>query len=284
MELKSYLKNALTGAILFLGTITASQARATIVTYPLDLPGFNAEMGNPPIVVNLDSIVPNTDITGNTISGIRFLRGLNSFGPGADLLVVPGSDTVTPSGVFVTQNTNLPIVNTSQYKLSTTYSSNVLSPGGIVLGPGLNNPVENDSMIVEFVDPVAAFGLQLLYQSLDADSYLWYYAYDSSNNLLSSGLIPASSPLPGNAFDPGAPGGEDFWGIVSSENNIRRIEFDEQDDNNIWPDSNIGYAAFRVGYRSPNVIVPEPESTIGLVILGLGSILWKIWAKYTPKS
>jgi hypothetical protein len=136
----------------------------------------------------------------------------------------------------------------------------VLSPGGIVLVPGPysafgrivlapgNDAVEEDSLTLIFTQPVKAFGFDLLYQSLDGFSLVAITIKDSNNNILfGAPYINLNAPdymIPsGQSGD--LSGGSDFWGFVSDNTNIAKIEIVESDDSNGFPDSNIGYDTFR---------------------------------------
>ncbi|MGK3946184.1 hypothetical protein ABK046_48520, partial [Streptomyces caeruleatus] len=74
--------------------------------------------------------------------------------------MVAASSTLTPGGFGGTTNT---ILN----KLPATSGLNVLSPGGLVLGPGSNPSVEGDWLTLEFQAPVTYFGFDHLSQSAD---------------------------------------------------------------------------------------------------------------------
>jgi len=211
--------------------IMASAAYAGVIIYSKNLAGFNAAAGSPPIAIDFDNIAPGSDITGSTICGVTLL------GPGAPLIVVRGADTYTPSGVFSG------VIDINTNKLILTTGENVLSPGGIFLGPGPNNAIENDDLTIEFAEPVSAFGFDHLSQSADGCSYTYITVFDPSNAvLLSTRQIPISPTCTGVG---GHPAGADFWGIVSDTANIKKIVIDENDDNAQYPDASIGFDTFR---------------------------------------
>ena len=158
-------------------------------------------------------------------------------------MIVRGNDTYTPEGFTG-------IINADLNKLYPTSGENILSPGGIVLGPGLDNNIENDDLELIFDIPVIAFGFDHLSQSSDGSPYTYIDVFDISDILLYHELIPCSD-LGGFA----APGGSDFWGIVSNTANIKRIYMSETDNNNHFPDSNTGYDTIRFA-------VPEPASLV----------------------
>jgi hypothetical protein len=279
MKVNNPIRTLIGNGILFVCLSATNSATAAIVRYDNNLNGFNAAVGNPPIVLDFDNIPANPNITGTTLAGIQFLRGDN--GRGADLLVVNGNDTSTPSGFVEEDPPNPPIANPSQYKLIPTTGTNILSPGGTNLAPGEDNAIENDSLTLVFTNPITAFGFDLLSQSLDGDSFTFYRVFDEANTLLSSGKIFVPSNLPNNAFSPGAPSGSSFWGVVSDAVNIKRIEIDETDNNNVWPDSNIGFDTFRLSSNlpAPSVSIPEPGAVFGLGCLGAGALVLRILKK-----
>ena len=212
------------------------------------LAGFNLAAGNPPIAITFDSIATGTDVTGATIAGVTFSSPLS----GAPLLVVDGNATFTPSGFTSTPNLAL-------NKLFPTSGQNVLSPGGLELGPGPNNPLENDDLQLVFNQPVNAFGFDHLSQSADGFGFTSIQVFSPSDSLLFSGSIPISNLDPGFGGDRG---GDDFWGVVASGGDlVGRIVVSEGDGNAAFPDSNIGFDTFRF---TP---VPEPSSLLAISLI-----------------
>jgi hypothetical protein len=236
----------LAGIVTVVALSLVAACEAAVTGFPKNLAGFNAAAGDPPVAIDFDEIVSGTDITGTTISGVTFV------GPGAALIVVRGADTFTPGGFggVLDPNTN---------KLFPTSGENVLSPGGVTLGPGSNPAVEDDDLTLEFAEPVSAFGFDHLSQSSDGYGFTSIQVFDPSNVLLFSGMVPISNI---DGMGGGAAGGADFWGIVSDTANIKRIVIDEGDGNSTYPDCNIGFDTFRY---FPAV---EPKGNIsGLVTL-----------------
>jgi len=230
-------------------------AHSAVTLFAQDLSGFNAAAGNPPVAIDFDSIAPGTDITGTTIDGVTFT------GPGAPLIVVRGADTYTPDGFNG-------VIDASTNKLIPTSGENVLSPGGIVLGPGPDPAIESDDLTLDFATPTSAFGFDHLSQSADGFSFTQISVFDDLDNLLYSGIVPISNV---GGLGGGAPAGDDFWGIASTSANIKRIVVDEMDDNNQYPDSNIGYDTIRIA-RPTTGAVPEPGSAM-LLLTGLTGFL-----------
>jgi hypothetical protein len=284
MTSKHQIRTRIGSGVLFAALTAASGAEAAIVIHERNLNGFNAVAGNSQIVLTFDDLDAGRDITGTTIDNIQFLRGDNNLGTSAPLIIVNGSDTFTLSG-FVEQNTNNPIENFPQYKLLPTTGAKILSPGGTELAPGQNNALENDSLTLVFINPVAGFGFDLLSQSADGDSYVFYKAFDVMDQPLSSGKIQISSALPNQKYSPSAPGGASFWGIVSDTANIKSIEINDLDFNSIWPDSNIGFDTFRFFFDLPvspvsdSVSVPETSAVLGLGCLGAGALVSRVLRK-----
>ena len=209
--------------------LAGATAQAQIQIYAQDLSGFNFAAGNPPISLDFDSIAPDTDITGAHFAGMTLL------GPGAPLIVVRGADTFTPGGFNG-------VIDPATNKLAPTSGQNVLSPGGRVLGPGPNSAVEDDDLTIVFDAPVASFGFDHLSQSADGFSFTGIEVFDDNNNSLYSGAVPISNV---GGIGGGAPGGADFWGVVSQSSNIKRIVINEQDGDGQYPDCNIGFDTFR---------------------------------------
>jgi hypothetical protein len=133
------------------------------------------------------------------------------------------------------------------------------------LGPGANNPVENDDLVLTFQDGLTAFGFDHLSQSADGASFTRISVFNQSNAVLFSGTIPIS-----NLGGGGAPGGADFWGAVATgSDRIARIVIDDQDGDNVFPDANIGFDTFR--FVAPAAAIPEPSSLalLGVSLVGL---------------
>ena len=218
-----------------------SAACAGVVVFSQDLSGFNAAAGDPPIAVDFDSIAAGTDIGGQSIGGATFTA------TGSPLIVVEGADTQT-SGAYsgvLDANTN---------KLFPTSGANVLSPGGGVLSPGPDPAVENDGVNIVFDNPISAFGFDHLSQSADGFSFSNIQVFDAADAPLFSGSIPISNV--GN-LGGGAPGGADFWGIVSDAAVIKRVLITEGDGDASFPDNNIGFDTLRFGIAGP----PPPPPT-----------------------
>jgi len=209
----------------------AADVHAAVTAFPMDLASFNAAAGNPPVVVDFDAIASGTDIGGQTIGGVTFSPSAT----GAPLIVVRASDTMTPAAGFTG------IIDASTNVLPATSGEDILSPGGATLGPGPDDAVENDDLVLTFATPVSAVGFDHLSQSADGFGFSNVTVLDAASNVLFSGSIPISG-LGGG----GAPAGADFWGIISDAKDIARIEVDEGDNNNSFPDCNIGFDTLRV--------------------------------------
>lgn len=211
--------------------VPTTKASPTITAFFEDLASFNAAAGSPPIVVDFDDISPNTDITGLTNGGVTFDVG-NQPAPSAPLIVVRAADTYTPPGFDWSHTDN---------KLYATSGENVLSPGGIELAPGPNPLKENDDLKLSFSTPILAIGFDILYQSLDGDSETAITLLDAADNIL---YHNNNIPIP--RFSMYSPGGTTFVGFVSDSCNIAEIIISEWDENNVNPDSNIGFDTIRI--------------------------------------
>lgn len=226
----------------------AGSAHATITVYQGAgaLTSFNTAAGSPPVVIDFDALSGN--IATSTIAGVTF-----SSPDGNTLEVVTGASTFTPAGFSG-------VIDASTNTLSPTSGANVLSPGGAELAPG-SDIRQRDSLQLDFAAPLSAFGLDVLHQSFDCCTYVNYLVYNSGGLIASGGII-------GGAGGGGAPGGVSFFGVYSSDADITRIVFSESDDNDQYPDANIGYDTFRFAVPSDGA-VPEPASW-ALLITGFG--------------
>jgi hypothetical protein len=220
-------------------------ASAGVVSYLGNgqLGAFNTAAGNPPISIDFDSIAPGTDVSGNTISGVTL-----SSTSGNALLVVDASTTVS-------------FCCGTQYRLFSTSGANVLSPGGTFLagGPDIR---QRDGLQIDFSTPVSAFGIDLLFQSLDGFSLAGATVYgpDRTTVLFSNTFLSIPSQNGGGPY---------FLGFTSDSaaTNIGRIVFNDDDDNSVNPDSNLGYDTLR--FVPPTGAIPEPE-TYAMLLAGLG--------------
>ncbi|MBS0197761.1 MAG: hypothetical protein JSR77_13485 [Planctomycetes bacterium] len=209
-------------------------AHATTTVYARNLPGFLAAAPDSFVAVNFDSVPAGTNIADQMLGGIVFLQT-----GGAAPIVVNAADTVTPAGFA-----GAPHPETN--KLIATTGDRVLSPGGVVLGPGPNPQIEDDDLTLLFSTPVKAFGFDHISQSADGAGFTSIVVRTSSGAVLYSGSIPIS-----NLGGGGAPAGVDFWGIVSSDFNIARVDINEGDSNDQYPDSNIGFDTLRIVTAAP---------------------------------
>jgi hypothetical protein len=202
-----------------------------------DAAGFDA-VSHAPVRTDFDHVRSGTNVDGRQLGGARFSSG---GGDSAAPIVVRAADTFTPPG-FVSP---VPF-DPGDHKLAATSGSMVLSPGGARLGPGLDPPVENDDLVVTFGHPVTAVGFDVLFQSLDCCSYVAIDVRDQSGAVLAH-FDPMPTGQPESA-DFG-PAGSVFVGFTASAPSIASVTIDEYDDNNIFPDANIGYDTFRYTNR-----------------------------------
>ena len=194
---------------------------------------FNAAAVGKQTAITLDDIAPNTDITDSVVSGVRFHR-VSSSPQSAALMVVRGVDTFTPTSF-------IGVVSPAANKLLPTSGENVLSPGGVELGPGPNDVLESDGLVLNFDVPVLAIGFDLLFQSLDCCSFVRLSVFGPSGELLYSNPF-----IELGDGDGGEPAGSIFVGFVAAWSNIARVVIDEFDNDNVFPDANIGYDTFRI--------------------------------------
>lgn len=223
----------------------AAPAHATLSVFEGDLAGFNAAAGNPPITIDFES-QSGQNLAGQTVAGVTFLSPA-----GNSLDVVPAASTVS-------------LIGGPTHSLPATSGTQILSPGGATL-PGGPTLAESDGLRIDFASPVSAFGLDILFESLDGFSLFGYTIYDAPN-----GNVIATNPfiaIPGTCCS-----GSYFLGFVSNapSTNIGSIVFNEDDSNDVNPDANVGYDTFR--FAAPTGGVPEPatwaSSLLGFGILG----------------
>ena len=231
-----------------------------------NLAGFNAAAGLPPVTIDFDNIASGTDISGQTIAGIKFDLG-NQPAPSAPLVVVRGSDTFTPAGFSIAPN---PSTN----KLFATSGENVLSPGGAQLAPGTNPLLENDDLKLTLAQPVSAVGLDILFQSLDCCSFVSVTVLDVNGQVLYTNVMLPTGSAPG-----GVPGGSVFFGFVSPTANIKTVVIDESDATADFPDSNVGIDSVRIGSAIPEAATAILNGTATDDGLPVGSTLVATWTK-----
>jgi hypothetical protein len=226
----------------------AASAQATVATYEgaAGLTAFNAAAGNPGIGISFDNL--SGDISNQTINGVQFV---NSFGNPWD--VVTAASTFTTSGFTG-------VIDPATNTLPATSGHNILSPGGSALVPGPSLGQVDDLELV-FSNDLPAFGLDVLFQSYDLSPGVYILVFDSSAHTIASYL------LNGNGAPGGAPGGSDFFGVTSTAGNIRGLLISDLDNNNIFPDANLGYDTFRFGPSARGV--PEP-GLWALMVAGFG--------------
>ncbi len=234
------------GAVLTVAAVCqAGPAMALTTVFQSDLAGFNTAAGSPPIVINFDGLADNTNLAGQTVLGVTF-----SSPTGNSLPVVSSTQTVGAYSGIIDASTN---------KLFPTSGTKVLSPGGSDLVPG-SALAEQDDLQLVLGTPQEAFGLDILFQSLDCCPFTSFQVFDGANQLLASGQV-----LSPNGSGGGVPGGSVFLGFVSDSANIAKIIISDSDGNNAFPDNNIGFDTVRFGGQTTRV--PEPST---LLMAGLG--------------
>jgi len=151
----------------------------------------------------------------------------------------------------------------------------VLSPGGPELGPGPNPALESDNLTIVFDTPVSCFGFDHLSQSADGYSFTHIAVRDASGKQIYGGSVPISGS------GGGAPGGPDFWGIVSSSADIKTVEITEGDNNNQYPDCNIGFDTFRYFSTTPAAGVNNRDLRHPVVAAAAEWQKFRVWGVVT---
>lgn len=237
---------------------TAKHAKAGLSAFPQDVAGFTAATGSSAVQVDFESSAVGSSVSGQTIGGATFSM------LGADPLVVDAGSTTTVPGY----NKKFSAAN----RLLASSGNHVLSPGGTTLGPGPNPSNEDDSLRIDFVNPVSSFGFDLLSQRADGFGFVNAEVLDANGQQLFAGDIPISALTAGE--DGIIPGGADFWGIVSDSNNIKTVILRETDSDDQNADNNVGYDSFRFA-TSSTAAIPLPAAVAGFPLLAAVAI----WAR-----
>ncbi len=219
----------------------AGNAQAGYIAYQgaTGYANFVSRAGSLPTVINFESTTG--DIANRTIAGVTF-----SSPSGNSLDVLAGAATYTLPDDFA-QGGFTNNLTPQAYKLLPTSGTNVLSPGGALLGPG-PGLAQEDALRFRFAQPQRAFGFDMLYQSLDANTRATYEAYDDLGRLAFYGPLVACQGCGNNpAALNGAPGGSNFFGLVAIDTArpIQEVIVRDNDPDRINPDANLGYDTFR---------------------------------------
>ena len=228
--------------------LAADVAPAALTPFVQDPAGFAAATDNAAVTAGFDDVATGTDIGGQSFGGATFTA------PGAPLIVVDAATTATV-GTF-----ELPYNETT--RLTATSGANVLSPGGGELPPGPDPATENDDLRIDFAAPVRFFGFDHLAQRLDGQGFTRVAVINAAGDTVLDEVIQISSV---DADENGIiAGGIDFWGIVSDDDDIAAIVFNEVDEDANGPDSNVGYDSFRFGVLDDGTEPPPPPTAIPL--------------------
>jgi hypothetical protein len=215
-----------------------------------DLAGFCAASPQGRVSLSLEGVPAGSEMPSRPLPGVWFSA------TGAGLVVVSADETSSPDLFFEDVHT-FPLgkdeaaamtpetrrVDASLSRLPATTGEHILSPGGKVLGPGPDPKIEEDDLTIAFDPPARAVGFDLLTQSRDGQSQVGIRILDARGGVLFEGDVPIG-------HSQGHAGGADFWGVVCGAALIARVEIDERDSNDRYPDCNIGFDSFR--------IVPQP--------------------------
>jgi hypothetical protein len=255
MQIRHCVVAAVAATVLSVGV-----AGAGVVAYGTGLngglAGFNAAAGNPPVVIDFESIAIGTDLDQQTVAGLTFEAA------GAPLIVVDAASTSTDASGYVPGSVPNPSSNT----LPATSGRLILSPGGALMAAG-TQPDEIDNIHIRFDTPVRAFGFDLLSQSADGFSFITVTALDENDAPLVVDLPVPISDLSA-VLDGGDPAGADFFGLVSDSANIKTIFISDFDHDDQFPDNNIGIDTLRVAGGDAAAVPLPSAAALAVPLLG----------------
>jgi hypothetical protein len=230
----------------------ATPAEAGVAFYQgtAGLAAFNAAAGNPGIGIDFENL--SGDLTGQTINGVKFIN------PGSNNTM----DVVAANSTFTTGGFD-GVIDASTNRLFATSGRNVLSPGGSALVPG-PDVRQVDTIELIFDTGMPAFGLDVLFQSFDLSPGVFIDVFSATREL-------GSYIMTGNGAPGGAPGESVFFGVTSTDDLIRGLIISDGDNNNIFPDANLGYDTFRFGPSDAPAGAPEP-ATWAMLLAGFGMV------------
>ena len=229
--------------------VTAYSVRGAFLT---DLGG--AHTGE----VTFDDLAPWTDVEGQTVDGIYFKTPWLGCDPYGGSAYRCGTQTSAPLTV-ITGITGMPA----------TTGVNLLSPGGTDIAACSDPSLDNDDLVLHFMEPVSAVGLDVILQ-IDGGSNLGVRVLGSSGNILYDEpdvqIVMPITPYTGVRF----------IGFISDTEDIARVEIDEYDEECTGYDAHVGYDSIvyadplnEEGFTfSPNIILPGTGSTPNSVAIG----------------
>ena len=229
--------------------VTAYSVRGAFLT---DLGG--AHTGE----VTFDDLAPWTDVEGQTVDGIYFKTPWLGCDPYGGSTYRCGTQTSAPLTV-ITGITGMPA----------TTGANLLSPGGTDIAACSDPSLDNDDLVLHFMEPVSAVGLDVILQ-IDGGSNLGVRVLGSSGNILYDEpdvqIVMPITPYTGVRF----------IGFISDTEDIARVEIDEYDEECTGYDAHVGYDSIvyadplnEEGFTfSPNIILPGTGSTPNSVAIG----------------
>ena len=229
--------------------VTAYSVRGAFLT---DLGG--AHTGE----VTFDDLAPWTDVEGQTVDGIYFKTPWLGCDPYGGSTYRCGTQTSAPLTV-ITGITGMPA----------TTGANLLSPGGTDIAACSDPSLDNDDLVIHFMEPVSAVGLDVILQ-IDGGSNLGVRVLGSSGNILYDEpdvqIVMPITPYTGVRF----------IGFISDTEDIARVEIDEYDEECTGYDAHVGYDSIvyadplnEEGFTfSPNIILPGTGSTPNSVAIG----------------
>ena len=249
------LASSLVILVTFLGTFNAPADALTLINERAKL-GGNDFLDWSSLGKVFNPFNPNpADFLANSFSAASF-RGM---GVAVDIALPPAPPPfITPPFVF--QTLPLPLGIPTNFAFGDFVLFTGLAPINIIPTPGNPGP-----LTLTFDEPVWAVGTQVAVDDATAPYTVFLSAFDRDDNLLGNFSVmgTSSTNLDNSAL---------FLGVSSDTQNIAKLVYS----------SSVPGKAFGINNLSLVISVPEPSSTVGLLVLGMVGALLK-WKSLTRK-